>query len=205
MAQERTTEEGVEIRRKALIRLVVAGVVTLVALGALWWLDSDGKDKAKPKPGKAPSPIIAAQAPITTDTAPAVLAAPEPPVETVPPIQPPPPPVVNTPAATPEPSPTTRAPNRSPALASTPEKKPASEAPSPTPAKSATPSTFVVQLGVFTDPTNARELVERLNKLGVRAQMETRVQVGPFNNRLEADKARAEIARLGVKGVVATK
>jgi DedD protein len=61
---------------------------------------------------------------------------------------------------------------------------------------------FVVQLGVFTDPANAQELVARLNKQGIRAYTETRVHVGPFLNRAEADKARTELRRLGISGVV---
>jgi DedD protein len=61
---------------------------------------------------------------------------------------------------------------------------------------------FVVQLGVFTDPGNAQDLVSRLKKQGIRAYTETRVHVGPFTNREEADKAQAELRRLGISGVV---
>jgi DedD protein len=62
----------------------------------------------------------------------------------------------------------------------------------------------VVQLGVFSNPLNAQELVERLKKLGIRAYTETRVQVGPFQNKAEADKAQAELKRLGISGLVGT-
>lgn len=63
---------------------------------------------------------------------------------------------------------------------------------------------YVVQLGVFANPENARELVERLRRQGVRAHLETRVQVGPFLDRREADKARAELSRLGYTPLLTT-
>lgn len=61
---------------------------------------------------------------------------------------------------------------------------------------------FIVQLGVFSNPDNARDLVQRLNRQGIKAYSETRVMVGPFLNRQEAEKANAELARLGIKAVV---
>lgn len=84
--------------------------------------------------------------------------------------------------------------------ARTPGAVPSTPALAPAPAG---PQDFVVRLGVFSNPANAQELVERLRKQGIRAYSETRVQVGPFLNREEAEKARAELARLGLKGVVA--
>ena len=52
--------ENDDVRRKALLRLGVAGVVTAAALAGLWWLD-----QGSGKPGKAvtatpPSPIVSA-------------------------------------------------------------------------------------------------------------------------------------------------
>jgi DedD protein len=61
---------------------------------------------------------------------------------------------------------------------------------------------FVVQLGVFSNPDNARELVDKLNKQGIRAHMEARVQIGPFLNRQEADKAQSEMRKLGYNALV---
>lgn len=73
----------------------------------------------------------------------------------------------------------------------------------PATAPTAPPGTgFVVQLGVFSNPGNARELVDKLNKLGIRAHMETRVQIGPFLNRGEAEKAQTEMRRLGYNPLV---
>jgi cell division septation protein DedD len=61
---------------------------------------------------------------------------------------------------------------------------------------------YVVQLGVFTNPDNARELVEKLNKQGIRAHLEARVQIGPFLNKQEADKAQIEMRKLGYNALV---
>jgi DedD protein len=61
---------------------------------------------------------------------------------------------------------------------------------------------YLVQVGVFSEPERARELVERLQKRGIRAHMETRVHLGPFANREEAEKAQAAVRGLGLKAVL---
>jgi DedD protein len=62
----------------------------------------------------------------------------------------------------------------------------------------------VVQLGVFSNPALAQDLVQRLRKQGIRASTETRVHVGPFLNRQEAEKAQAELRRQGLNALVTT-
>lgn len=230
LAQDAGAEDNGEIRKKAMTRLIVAGVVTTVALGALWWLDRDSGPEKK-KPAKTPAPIVSAPAPIVEPPAPT---ASTPADEAKP--EPPPPPEV--PEAKPETklaetatgnkkppaTPTSAAPlgatekaapsapkpgvAAAPGMAQPPTKPATSPVPAgtaPSSAKALAPSAYVVQLGVFADPANAKDLVERLGKLGVQARMETRVQVGPFDKREEAEKARAAMLKLGVKGVVATK
>ncbi len=198
MAAEDRSPEQEDVRRKALLRLGVAGVVTAVALAGLWWLDQDGKKpEMTARPQAIPAPIVPAppaevvppqaEAPVPPATvegeAPAPSAEPEAP--------PPPPRVSNLPSPPPSPS---APPRPLPAAAGTPSAPP----PSPPPA-TAVPAGkgFVVQLGVFSNPDNARELVERLAKQGVRAHLEARVQLGPFLSRQEAEKAQAEMRRLG--------
>ncbi len=225
MAKDSSLDDSGDIRRKAFIRLVVAGVVTAAALAALWWLDKGG-EPAKKAPGKPPSPIVTAPAQSPAAPLPAEDAASSEATEKLAATTPPPPPVVDAqpaqtgsaappvkpaaptvakqaPAASVKPVQATSAPAQTTA-ATQPVQATGPAPQGVTPAHSPTGG-FIVQLGVFADPVNARELVERLNKIGVKARMETRVQVGPFRNREEAEKARAEIARLGVKGVVATK
>lgn len=201
MAQESAQEEGTDIRRKAAVRLGIAALVTVLALGALWWLDRSGKEKPKPKPA-TPAPIVSAPSP-TPPATPVEPAPPEagrePPVEETPP--PPPSPAMTQPAPAKAAQPAATA-TRRPAAATTP---PTSTRQPPEPARPAmAPSNggFVVQLGVFSNPKNAQELVDRLAKLGIRAYTETRVHVGPFLNKAEADKAQAELKRLGISGLV---
>lgn len=200
MAQESTPEEGADIRRKAMIRLGIAAAVTLLALAALWWLDQSGKPEPKPK-AAAPAPIVSAPALPPPPPAeppeeePAPDAAAEPPAEAAPPPPPPAAPEAGLPAPR-KPAATAgaAAPRRPAAPAVTPPASP------PPPADAG----YVVQLGVFTNPANAQELVERLKKQGIRAYTETRVHVGPFKDKAEAEKAQAELKRLGVSGLVGT-
>lgn len=57
---------------------------------------------------------------------------------------------------------------------------------------------FLVQVGVFSNHANAEELVTRLHEAGIPAQIESRVQVGPFASRAEADAARVKLKTLGI-------
>ncbi|HSD39197.1 MAG TPA: SPOR domain-containing protein [Rhodocyclaceae bacterium] len=79
--------------------------------------------------------------------------------------------------------------------------------PAPTPAKapvaaasSAGAGNFFVQVGVFANPGNAEELHAKLKAAGIPTQIETRVQVGPFNTRQEAVAAQAKLKSLGLDG-----
>ena len=205
MASENALPDNEDVKKKALVRLTVAGLITAAALGALWWLDQ----------GKPPSPTKQSQAPRPVPIRPAEPAASEPPMpelpmeetlapspETTPeeagyPTEAPPPPrVTNAPRA---PLAVTGA---EPAQASPAPGLPAT-APREAPA-SAKPGNIVVQMGVFSSPARAEALVERLRKQGIRAHTETRVYLGPFMNQQEAEKARAEMQRLGLNGMVTT-
>lgn len=84
-------------------------------------------------------------------------------------------------------------------VASRPATVPADTAPpalARTPA--AAPSGYVVQAGVFGNAANAEELRARLALHGIPARIESRVQVGPFRTRAEADRARARMRALGM-------
>ncbi|KAF0101447.1 MAG: hypothetical protein FD142_1607 [bacterium] len=203
MAAEDRSPEQEDVRRKALLRLGVAGLVTAVALAGLWWLDQDGKKPSvAARPDAIPAPIVPAP---PTDVVPPQAEPPVPPataegVPPAPPAQPeapPPPPKVSNLPSPPSPAPT---PPRPPAAApgAPAAKAPATPAPPPAQAEPVPAGKgFVVQLGVFSNPDNARELVERLAKQGIRAQLEARVHLGPFRNRQEAEKAQVEMRRLG--------
>lgn len=61
---------------------------------------------------------------------------------------------------------------------------------------------YVVQAGVFTSAANAQSLQQRLAKAGIRAKVETRVQLGPYKDRREAEQALTKLKKLGVNAVM---
>jgi DedD protein len=216
MSAENGMPDNEDVKKKALLRLAVAGVVTAAALGGLWWLDKGGGETKKAKPEtSAPAPIVTAPpnetpAPATEApaTAPPTSAAETPadhpaiaPETTANEVAPPPPRVNNTPKP-PAPSPApTHTPVAPPVAKVAPAPQPPAALPPPPPIQPSGKG-YIVQLGVFSNPDNARELVEKLNKQGVRAHLEARVQIGPFLNRQEAEKAQTEMRKLGYNALV---
>lgn len=61
---------------------------------------------------------------------------------------------------------------------------------------------FVLQAGVFTSPQRAEELHAKLTLSGVPSTLETRVQVGPFSSRKEAEAAQVKLRELGVETIL---
>ena len=61
---------------------------------------------------------------------------------------------------------------------------------------------YMIQVGVFTSPANAQALQKQLHRAGIEAHLETRVQLGPFKDRQEADKALARAKQLGINAVL---
>lgn len=214
MASENDQPDNEDVKKKALARLAVAGLVTATALGGLWWLDQGNQAPSKTAaiPTTQPAPIRPAQTP--EPALPQVEPMSEALKESTPQVEPngaaapqeaPPPPRVSNPPRLPA-----SIPDSPP---SRPGHAPTQAAPLPQPqvqlAPSALPATsagghFVVQLGVFSNPNRAEELVRHLKEKGIRASTETRVHVGPFMNRQEAEKAQAEMRRLGLEGVITT-
>ena len=83
--------------------------------------------------------------------------------------------------------------------------EPASTHDGPAPQKIAPASaakSYVVQFGVFNTPANAYKLQRQLQRAGIKAHLETRVQLGPFKNKHDADQAIARAKKLGIEGVV---
>ena len=83
-------------------------------------------------------------------------------------------------------------------------------APGPAPSQSSartarkTPSqgNYMVQAGTFRSTANARALQRQLQRAGVVAHLETRVQLGPFKNKSDADRALARAKKLGIAAVL---
>ena len=77
--------------------------------------------------------------------------------------------------------------------------------PSPMTATPAPPrllSGFALQAGVFADPRRAEELHAKLTLEGIPSSIESRVQVGPFQRKEEAEAARARMKALGIDAVL---
>lgn len=179
-----------------------------------------------PAPEKAEPPVEPPSPPkVEAQPAAVVEAKPEPQPEsraatklpaaiTKPPVSAPPAPPAPqaVPEATMAPS-NTLAPQRSAAQLESAPAKPsariveAKPAPAPAPAVAAPSaprlfSGFLLQAGVFSSVQRAEELHARLTLSGVPSTLETRVQVGPFRTRHEAEVAQAKLKELGVEAIL---
>jgi DedD protein len=195
MAESGTPESEQELRKRATTRLVVAGALVALAVGGLLLLDR-----------RQPPSRMAEQPPASIVPAlpsPGVAPAAEPPPGSEEQAPPPPP----TASASSPPGP-----ERVPGLHMEEKPHPAASAPVPVnapvasspppPPAATTPKDFVVQLGVFSDPANALALTHRLAKAGIAAHTETRVQLGPFKSRVEAEQAAAKLKGMGLSPVI---
>ena len=63
-------------------------------------------------------------------------------------------------------------------------------------------SGFALQAGVFSDPRRAEDLQAKLMLEGIRSSIESRVEVGPFKTRAEAEAAREKMKALGIDTVL---
>jgi cell division protein FtsN len=63
-------------------------------------------------------------------------------------------------------------------------------------------SGYALQAGVFSDPRLAEELHAKLTLNGIPSTLETRVQIGPFKSREEAEAASAKMKTLGIDAVM---
>lgn len=61
---------------------------------------------------------------------------------------------------------------------------------------------YVLQAGVFASHQRAEELLAKLQLSGIPATIESRVQVGPFKTREEADAVRAKLRELGISEAI---
>jgi DedD protein len=127
-------------------------------------------------------PVVPASAPVAAVATPKSASAPPPPPATKPPV----------------------------AVAASP--KPAASAPRPPPA-AATPATgrWVVQVGAYNDVERLKAARAKLQKLGYASYTQdvdsatgrrTRVRVGPFNTRAEADAVAARVKTVGLQTAV---
>lgn len=167
-----------QLKQRANRRLLAALLLIGVAIGGLALME-----RWRERPAITPPPHEPSQALI----APPSPESPAEPVQSDHPVEPPPPPqVVNNEKLTVPAKPTEASPPASAKIA----------------AKPATGKAYVVQVGVFTSPANAQALQQQLAKAGIPARTETRVQLGPFQDRREAETALAKVKKLGVNAVL---
>ena len=57
--------------------------------------------------------------------------------------------------------------------------------------------------GVFLHANNAEKLLKQLQAAGIPAYLETRVQIGPFKNKAEAEAAAEKLRKMGITPVIA--
>ncbi len=194
--------------RRRLIGAITLGLLIVVFLPMLF--DSE------PKRDKAMSQEISIQLPakdgLAPLPAPAAVPAAQLPVETA---QPKPAEAVPAPTAKVEPKPESA---KKPAEDAAPPKKETTK-PAPSPAKAATKSAaatdlkhgFVVQIGAFRDADNAQQTAARMKEaklpvftdtVATTGGAVTRVRVGPFAQKEQADAALAKVKLAGADGKI---
>lgn len=72
------------------------------------------------------------------------------------------------------------------------------------PAPIATPNGYIVQAGVFLHSNNAEKLLRQMQAVGIPAYLETRVQIGPFSSKSDADAATRKLRQLGIEPIIKT-
>ena len=167
-----------QLKRRASRRLLAALLLIGVAISGLALME-----RWRQRPSVIPPPHEPSQALIAPPESPAEPAQADHPAES-----PPPPQVVNNEKLA--------APAK-PAAALPPASAKIAARPAP-----ATAREYVVQVGVFMSPANAQALQQQLAKAGIPAHTETRVQLGPFRDRREAETALAKVKKLGVNAVL---
>jgi DedD protein len=185
--QKTLTPSREQTKSSAARRLIIAAILIGLAIGGL-----AAVDRYRDRPAGAVPPHEPSQALITTP-APEAETAPVRPDQAASAPPPPPPKIVNNETLAPPPRTAVAAPAPSEAAAKTSLAEPCT----PVPGKG-----YLVQVGIFNSPANAQALQKQLQRAGIEAHLETRVQLGPFKDKRDADKALARARKLGVDAVL---
>ena len=213
MATEKLSEQEIQFRKRARRRLVGAIALVLLMVTVLPMVLDD-------RDAQAPQPEIAVNIPsqeggdfasriVPVDPAAENAAAPnqspETPVEVAPP----------SPAPTPVPEP---APAPEPKVEAKPAPAPVAKVEAPKPAqpekKLIAGDGFAVQIGVFSDAGNVKQMQDKLaaagfksytEKLGMPGGTKIRLRVGSYSTRAEAEKALEKLKAAGSTGMVVSK
>jgi DedD protein len=217
MATEKLSEQEIQFRKRARRRLVGAIALVLLMVTVLPMVLDD-------REAQTPQPEIAVNIPSqdggdfasrivpvdpAAENAPAPNQSPEPPVEVAPP-QPAPAP---TPVPEPAPAPEPKVENK-PVPAPVAPPKAAAPKPAAPEKKVASGDGFAVQIGVFSDAANVKQLQDKLaaagfksytEKLGMPGGTKIRLRVGSYATREEAEKALEKLKAAGSTGMVVSK
>lgn len=207
-----------DVQRTALLRRVaVAGAMIAMLIGGLALFDASRKP-VEPPPvvsvSSPPAPVAEPEPPAEETALPTLPPADEAAVEAAPVSLEDTPPSLPESTARPEAPPAQSAPVQvsavPPVRAPAAARAPATIAQTPARATAATPLArtpapeqgviegYRVQVGVFSNVTNAEDVRARLAASGIPSQLEVRVHVGPFRTRAEADQARMQLRKLGL-------
>jgi cell division protein FtsN len=219
----------VALKRKLVRRMIFAGGMIAALLGALAVFDQLSQPELPAPVPRVPVPqprqeiakpveTPAAESPppaVLTPAAPVASESSSAPITTLAerPTEPTPPPAI---AAQPRlPAPTSPAPaavsaprrvlEAAPERTAAPDMAPVVSVPEPArvPAPPPRLSTgYVVQAGVFASAQHAEALFARLQSAGIPATIETRVAVGPFKSRREAQAAHEKMRAMGIDGLL---
>ncbi len=211
-----TGEQAQQARVRARRRLI--GAMVLLGLGVIAF---PLLFETQPRPIAVDIPIVIPP----RDGAPP-LALPAPRQATAPaveaPVAAPAPPVATAPTLTPEVRPSEAVPPKPPLIAAAPAPRAVAEAPKPVAdapkPKAAAPAPasagrFVVQIGAFAEASAVRDARSKAQKAGLATFTQvvetsdgkrTRVRVGPFASREDAEKAAAQVKAAGLPGSVMT-
>lgn len=178
-----------DVRRQSRHRLIGASLLVVVAVVGFPMVFDN-----QPRRIPVDLPIhIPAQPPVSPLT----------PVAAVP-AEPPTPAPAPTPSAAGAPGPEAKAPSPAPAA------KPAAPAPSK---PDAAGDRFVVQVGAYADAASVRNVRQKIERAGLKTYTQvaktnegnrTRVRLGPFNSRAEAERAAQKIKSLGLTSSILT-
>ena len=213
MATEKLSEQEIQFRKRARRRLVGAVALVLLMVTVLPMV-LDDRDAQTPQPeiavnipsqdgGDFASRIVPVD-PAAPSAAPAN-PLPATPVETAP-VQP-------APAPSPEPkAEVVQAP--APVKAEAPLPASAPEKPATTEKKAASGEAYAVQIGVFSDAANVKQLQGKLadagfktytEKVGMSGGTKIRLRVGAYATRAEAEKALEKLKASGTPGMIVAK
>lgn len=221
-------KEQQQLKTQLLWRLGIAGILIATVLGAIAWLDREEKNPPPevqiPRIAPTASAVaaISSPEPVIDDAVASAAAASE--VATTAPTAAPTPTASNAPnqtqieainnvparqlpakpISTPTTATTYKATTEPTLKLDTTAPAPITAPPAQFPMASSAQLGYSVQAGVFLHSNNAEKLLAQIQAAGIPAYLETRVQIGPFKSKTEAEAAVKKLRKLGIEPILKT-